>query len=391
LGLFAFGTPFAVLTSYLQNSNGGKMQLIEKQLVEAESEQSEILNRKNFPDLFRKMFLSAPTPMAVLDAKGSVLPNAVCKDYLMEYVGPNPSTWQPWLWAAAARLMVNGSWRDTVAGLADGRPELELTLGPEVTRDGHRVLTLRRISASESRTDDLSTTVSTLYHELRTPLTSMKSSLNLVCNGDTGPLNEDQSHFLGMTMRNIERMDRLVGDLLDVSRAATGNLVLNPVEADLCPVLCETLEIYGEAARAAGLEFDTGGLSSAVWVRVDQDKVVQMLSNVVDNAVKFTPSGGKIQVLVEEDPADGNFSIVVRDTGPGMDESALAQVFEPFKRVHDEHECRVPGSGLGLHITRGLARAHGGNLELASEPGTGTTVRIVLPRGMESTEDANSV
>ena len=342
------------------------------------------LNGKIFPDLFRKLFLSAPSALVILGADDAVFPNTACKELLMEAVGPTPKAWQHWLAASVVRMLVGGIWQDVVTGAADGRPEVEITMGPEVSTQGHRVLSLRRMGASESRSEDLAETVSTLYHELRTPLTSIKSSLNLVRKGETGPLNEDQEHFLSMTMRNIERLDRLVGDLLDTSRAAAGSLVLNLDQGDLVPILNEALHFHAEAARAAGLDFHQAEISKTLQVRVDQDKVVQMLANVVGNAIKFTPSGGQVQVRTEDEPQNDSFTIVVRDNGPGMDEKALSQVFEPFKRVHDEKSCRVPGSGLGLHITRGLARAHGGDLLLESQPGIGTTVRIVLPRWLES-------
>ncbi len=360
------------------------MQLIETQDVSADLPQAESLNRKIFPDLFRKFFLSAPSALVVLKSDNKILPNKACQDLLIETVGPASQSWQQWLAAAMARMAVNGSRQDVMAGAVDGRPEIEITMGPEVTREGHRVLALRRMGASERRGEDLAETVSTLYHELRTPLTSMKSSLNLVRTGETGPLNEAQEHFLGMTMRNIERLDRLVGDLLDTSRAAAGSLVLNLVQGDLAPILDEALQQHAEAARGAGLEFKTPGISNPLPVSVDQDKVVQMLTNVVGNAIKFTPSGGRVSVKTQDGPDEENFTIMVSDNGPGMDEKALSQVFEPFKRVHDESSCRVPGAGLGLHITRGLARAHGGDLLLESRPGEGTTVRIVLPRWLES-------
>ena len=108
-----------------------------------------------------------------------------------------------------------------------------------------------------------------------------------------------------------------------------------------------------------------------------------MLTNVVGNAIKFTPSGGRVMIKTVQGPDTDNFTIEVSDNGPGMDEKALIQAFEPFKRAHDESRLRVPGAGLGLHITRGLAKAHGGDLHLESKPGSGTTVRIVLPRWME--------
>ncbi|MCP4292027.1 MAG: HAMP domain-containing histidine kinase [bacterium] len=366
------------------------MQLTETQELDAELSEVENLGGKNVPDLFRQIFLSVPVAMAVSSADGPVFPNPSCADLLRETVGESPQLWQRWVSAALARLVANGSWRDVVCGVCEGRPEVELTLGPEVTRSGHRVITLRRIEASESRSEDLAETVSTLYHELRTPLTSMKSSLSLVQTGETGPLNDEQGHFLGMTMRNIERLDRLVGDLLDASRASAGSLVLKLGEGDLIPVLEEALNQHAETAKTAGLKFETHFENATLQARTDTDKIIQMIANVVGNALKFTPSGGSVTVSVTEDPNGEEFSLVVEDTGPGMDEKALAQVFEPFKRVHDENNCKVLGSGLGLHITRGLIEAQGGKMKLSSIPGKGTCVRLDLKRWLENPENPNT-
>ncbi len=359
------------------------MQVVGTQGIDSELSILETLGRKNIPDLFRKIFLSAPVALAVYAADEPILPNPACEDLLCETVGTSPQLWQRWLTGAMVRLAANGTWRDVVSGAQDGCPKIEITIGPEVTLGGHRVLTLRRTSTAEPRSESLAETVSTLYHELRTPLTSMKSSLNLVRTGESGVLNEDQEHFLGMTMRNIERLDRLVGDLLDTSRAAAGNLVFKLVEGDLAPVLGEALELHAESARMAGLIFVAENLPASLSARVDQDKMVQMVSNVVGNAIKFTPSGGRVEVCIGESAGGDEFYIIVTDTGPGMDQKALSQVFEPFKRVHDENHCKAVGSGLGLHITQGLVQAMGGGMKLESKPGLGTKVRIDLPRWME--------
>ncbi len=357
--------------------------MIEIQAIKNELNDLETLGGKNIPDLFRQIFLSAPVALAIYAPGGPILLNPACEDLLRETVGTSAQVWQRWLAGAMTRLEANGSWRDVVVGNVVGRPEVEITLGPHVTPTGHRVLTLRRLAVSEHGSESLAETVSTLYHELRTPLTSMKSSLNLVRTREAGPLNDDQDHFLGMTLRNIDRLDRLVGDLLDTSRAAAGSLVLKLVDGDLAPVLGEALELHAEAARTAGLVFVCEDLPTMLPARVDQDKVVQMVSNVVGNAIKFTPSGGRVEVSILENPAGDKFSIIVTDTGPGMDQKALSQVFEPFKRVHDENNCHALGSGLGLHITQGLVRALGGDLNLESKPGQGTMACIELPRWME--------
>lgn len=334
---------------------------------------------KNVPDPFRSFFLSSPVALAVVGIDGSVLTNRACREFLAAAVGSNPRKWDRWLTGALTRMAVEGKGQDVVRGPGKESGDIHLTVGQEVSARGHRVLALRRADFSERKAESLSDTVNTLAHELRSPLTAMKTSLKLVLGEETGPLNEDQHHFLGITLRNIDRLDRLVSDLLDTSRAASGSLPLKATNGDLMPILRELLDSQAESARQAGLDFVMEKLPKALLVRVDQDKVVQMLANVLGNAVKYTPRGGKIAVEVHSNPATGRFSIEVQDNGTGMDKKALALACEPFQRVHDEEKSKIPGSGLGLHITRGLAKAHGGELRLSSEPGLGTTVTIELP------------
>lgn len=358
------------------------MQDIEIQHVE---QSVDLTEGKNIPDLFRKFFQTAPMAQVIVGPGGALLPNQACRQLLEEAIGPRQTQWQRWLAGAMTRLAASGCRGSVVRPPVADFGELLLEMGPEVDPSGLRVLVLIPMVGRESRTESLAETVSTLYHELRTPLTSMKSSLQLVLRGETGELNDDQRRFLEMTDRNVGRLDRLVGDLLDTSRAAAGSLNLQPEQGDLMPLLEETVEMHQEQALKAGIRLGWDQGPTALDVNVDRDKVVQMLGNVLGNALRFTPAGGEVHLRVLEPDADEDkFTIEVTDTGPGMDEDACQRALEPFQRVHNETECRVPGAGLGLHITLGLARAHGGNLVLESQPGSGTTVRIVLPVHLNS-------
>ena len=267
---------------------------------------------------------------------------------------------------------------------------------PALDAAEERIPGLPELNGNGQRVADLVETISTLSHEFRTPLASMRSSLNLVLQEEAGPLVENQRHFLGMTLRNIDRLERLVRDLLDVSRADAGKLPLHLRDVDLGPILADAVAMHQSEAQRADLVLDSSGLPNSFGAHVDPDKVLQMLANVLGNAVKYCNSGGRIRVWLEQgvtgnsQPGSGPgesrnrpvelFEIVVQDNGPGIDPARLGGVFDPFCRVHDESECRVFGAGLGLHITRGLAEAHSGQIHLSSEPGQGTTVRIRLPR-----------
>lgn len=360
------------------------MQNKNQQHLEDQEQRAETLGRKNLPDLFRQIFLTAPVAQTVVGPGGALLPNQACRDLLVRCVGVHPRAWLRYLDGALARILASGKAQDVIRSVVAGQPDLVVEAGPQVHALGLRVLTLRPALERNDSRESLAQTVSILCHELRTPLASMKSSLEVVSSGEAGPLHPDQERFLGMTARNVDRLHRLVDDLLDTSRAAADGLFLEATEMDLIPLLSETVRMLQEQARQAQIRLEDLEGPAELPARVDGDKVVQMLTNVLGNALKYTPAGGVVHVRVEAEQEDGRFLMEIEDSGPGMDPEACRRALEPFQRAHDEAGLRVPGTGLGLHITRGLARAHGGDLELDSTPGRGTRVRILLPRNVQS-------
>ncbi len=348
---------------------------------------------------------TAPVALALVEGEQVHSWNNACRTLLREVVGASDMASRRWLSASVTRLLAAGRQTEILAGNADTL-SLEVRLGPVIPDQPARVVALREVQGAGRGHDDLAETVSTLSHELRTPLTSMKSSLNLVLSGDTGPVSEEQAHFLGMTMRNISRLERLVSDLLDISRTQVGEMVLHRRETDLGPVLREAVQMLEAAARQAGLGLDYTGLPSELVAHVDADKVVQILTNVVGNSIKYTQGGGFVRVWLEARPQPdpglawqlaetlflplNAFNLVVEDSGVGMSREDQDRVFEPWFRGAENggsgQRRHVPGAGLGLHITRSLVEAHGGRIRLASEPGQGTTVWIRLPRDPSSEE-----
>lgn len=346
---------------------------------------------------------AVPAALA-LYAGGEVVDcNPACVRLLREVVGNTETGGRRWLAAAAARLLASGRAAEILAG-SDDSLSLEVRLGPITPGADTRLLALREVTVHGRGEDDLVETVSTLSHELRTPLASMKSSLRLVLSGETGDVNAEQTRFLDMTMRNIDRLERLVSDLLDVSRTQSHNPLLRRRDCDLGPVLREAVQMHEAAARQAGLELDYSGLPANFAAHVDPDKVVQILTNVVGNSLKYTPRGGLVRVWLESRPRFrpdsgpalawrlaeefflplDTFNLVVEDSGIGLSPMDQTRVFEPWFRAGAQDRLRAAGAGLGLHITRALVEAHGGRIRLASEAGQGTTVWIRLPRDPDS-------
>lgn len=334
---------------------------------------------------------SIPAPLAVVDGERVVARNLRCRRLLEDLLGRREEVWDRWLLAAVVRLRIDGDDRRAFAVGPDDPRRVDVFLGDAFDESDQRIVVLRLLDADAHHAADLIETVSTLSHEFRTPLAAMKSSLGLLTGGEAGPVNEDQRRFLDLTVRNIDRLDRLVRDLLDAARADAGRLPLHLREVDLAPILAEALALHRREAQEAGQILETGPLPMRFTAVVDPDKLLQMLSNVVGNAVKYCGAGDHIRVELtpeavpsgESDHAAGPdewFALTVRDTGPGIDPERQQAVFEAFSRAHDESDGRVFGAGLGLHITRGLVEAHGGTIHLESSPGQGTNVTLLLPR-----------
>lgn len=340
------------------------------------------------PDLIRKNFQSNSV-MTVLSAcpvgLGSVLPdgrvelNQAGKTILNQHLGLGAEGQNRWASAAVARLQARNLGQEIIKSQGPETPDLEIKLG-SVNDSDTRILALVPQVATSGH-DELAESVSTLSHELRTPLTSMKSSLNLVLKGETGCLNEDQRHFLAMTMRNIERLDRLVSDLLDVARADAGQLNLRLEKMDLVEVLGEMVATHQEMANSRDLNLIFDCPLAGLVGRLDGDKVVQIITNLLSNAMKFTSNGGRVQLgLARETNVDGDVALIeVRDTGSGMDATTLKMAMEPFQRHGLADLESIKGSGLGLHIVQGLVKVQGGLFGLDSRLGKGTLAWVRLP------------
>jgi signal transduction histidine kinase len=338
----------------------------------------------------------APVGLALLDGGRLAAWNPEARRLLEQSVGGSPAAWQRWLEAAALRLDVMPGATRVLPGRGEQAPALELSATGEGRCDGMTVVVLRTASDdARGGSGELAEAVSTLSHELRTPLASMKSSLSLVCAGDAGPLGPDQARFLGVALRNVVRLDRLVGDLLDVSRDDAGHLRVDCRPTDLGPVMREALGLFEPGAGQVGPQVDASGVPNRFEACVDPDKIVQIVSNLVGNARKYVPADGRVRVWLDPQAGPGDvlatalaqacgvelrtFALVVEDNGPGIDPEIVDRVFEPFERGRAEVIGRIGGAGLGLHIVRRLAEAHGGRVSLATAPGAGTTVWVRLP------------
>lgn len=217
--------------------------------------------------------------------------------------------------------------------------------------------------------------VANVSHELRTPLTSIKGFLETLLEGAS----EDPDlsrRFLQIAHDETERLAGLVSGLLDLTRLESDQ-ALQPRPVDLAAVVRHAVSLFEARATAKGLQLETRISDSLAPIRGDFDLLTQLLVNLLDNAVKYTPAPGRVLVSVE--PRDGILELSVTDTGPGIPEKHQSRVFERFYRVDAGRSRESGGTGLGLSIVKHIAERHGGSVRLHSTPGRGATFTVSLP------------
>ena len=218
--------------------------------------------------------------------------------------------------------------------------------------------------------------VSLVSHELRTPLTSIRGYVELLLD-DGETLSADQRRFLEIVDRNSSRLLELVGDLLFLAQIEAGKLAIEIGTVDLNRVVEECVETSSPAADARAIEL-TARLAPLPRIQGDQARLAQVLDNLVSNAIKFTPRGGRVEVRLSQE--NGSAVLEVEDSGLGIPEAEQAQLFERFFRSSTATAQAIPGTGLGLTITKAIVDRHGGLIEVESAEDLGTTVRVRLPR-----------
>ena len=218
--------------------------------------------------------------------------------------------------------------------------------------------------------------VASISHELRTPLTSIRGYLELFADEASGPLTAQQRRYLGVVERNADRLLRVVGDLLLVAQVDAGAIELELEDVDAAGVIRHGLEAAAPLAAAKGLELVAHVAANPV-LRGDRARLGQVVDNLVSNAIKFTPVGGRVTVRCRA-VAD-RVVLEVADTGLGMSADEQDQLFERFYRTAAAAEHAIQGTGLGLTIAKAFVEAHDGAISVTSASGAGTTVRVELP------------
>jgi PAS domain S-box-containing protein len=299
----------------------------------------------------------APLPAPLLDGVGRVPENGTVKSH--EVSTPDGRVWSFTLSASAGEGHVNLFGLDITDRK---RSETEL-------RDVNE-----RLQEADRRKDEF---LGMLSHELRNPLAPIRNSLYILDRAE--PTGQQARRAREVANRQLAHVTRLVDDLLDVTRIARGKIELRRAALDLAALARRTAEDYRAILQDRGLDLALELPDDPLLVEGDETRLAQVLGNLLSNAAKFTPSGGRVTLAVR---ADGERAAVhVRDTGPGIDPEVLPSIFEPFTQAQQTLARSEGGLGLGLALVKGLVELHGGEVRVERGPGgRGSDFVVVLPR-----------
>jgi two-component system phosphate regulon sensor histidine kinase PhoR len=254
--------------------------------------------------------------------------------------------------------------KDELGALAENLNGMVAKLNEDITR-------LRKLERVRSEF------LGNVSHELRTPIFAMQGMLETLAQGALED-KEVSRDFVERALANTRRLNTLLGDLIEISRIESGEMKMSFRYFDLTEFLRTTIAELVPTARQKNIELTIEGEKEEVQGFGDKERLKQVMVNLIDNAIKYTPAGGRIAVTCRE---EGNgVRITVRDTGVGIPAEHLPRIFERFYRVDRERSREAGGTGLGLAIVKHIVEAHGSNVEIESEVGRGSTFSFSLRR-----------
>lgn len=219
---------------------------------------------------------------------------------------------------------------------------------------------------------------STVSHELRTPLASIKTAIDLVAKKTVGDINADQEEVLNRAKKNVDRLKRLIDDILDLSKMEEGKLSMNFAMGDINRLIREVADSQRDVAQSRGLVINTALDQQIPQIPFDQDRIIQVLNNFIGNALKFTKEGG-LTIKTVDRSQENHIVVSVIDTGKGISEEDISKLFQKFQQIESAQENEEGGTGLGLAISKEIILRHGGKIWVESKLGEGSAFNFVLP------------
>jgi signal transduction histidine kinase len=225
-----------------------------------------------------------------------------------------------------------------------------------------------------------------MSHELRTPLNAIIGFTELLYKGKVGPLSEQQHEYLGDVLTSSKHLLQLINDVLDLAKVESGKMEFRLETVDLAKVLGEVRDVLRGLASTKRIQLETSVDPDVSHATVDASRLKQILYNYLSNAIKFTPEKGRVSARIAPQGPD-LFRVDVEDTGIGIPEESFGKLFVEFQQLDASTAKKYPGTGLGWALTKRIAEAHGGRVEVCSTVGVGSTFSVILPRRMTMPDD----
>lgn len=262
-------------------------------------------------------------------------------------------------------------WSDTALLDENGQPEFVIATGLDITERERAAEALRQTEKLKNEF------VSTVSHELRTPLTSIRGSLGLMAGGVAGALSDQGKALLDIAIRNSDRLGRLVNDILDIEKIESGRLVYAFRDLDLRAVLEQAIEANRSYGEPLGVRFELGSVPDGARVRADEDRLMQVLANLLSNAAKYSPRGETVFIWAERRAP--LIRVSVRDRGAGIPEEFKGRMFQRFAQADSSDTKQKGGTGLGLAVSKAIVEGHQGAIDFEKAEGGGTIFYFEIP------------
>lgn len=217
---------------------------------------------------------------------------------------------------------------------------------------------------------------SMVSHELRTPLTTIEESIAVILDGLTGVINDEQKEYLTIAKRNVDRLARLINNVLDFEKLGSGRIEFNMQENDISEVVKEAQETMSHLISEKGLNLIVKTDEKLPRLRFDRDSIIQVVENIINNAIKVTYKGS-ITIITDKD--DDTIHVSVQDTGIGIRKEDMGKLFHEFEQLGRGKDRKTGGTGLGLAISKKIIEKHNGKIWAESEPGKGSIFHFTLP------------
>ncbi|MCB0118695.1 MAG: hypothetical protein H6634_14980 [Anaerolineales bacterium] len=219
--------------------------------------------------------------------------------------------------------------------------------------------------------------IANISHELRTPLTHIKGYIELLISKSLGDITEEQFHALSVSQKASTKLEGMIEDLIMFSLASRGEMSMKLEATDTRRLLSLVVKSANGKAEERGVKLKFSAPNSIPFTQADSEKIGWAVSQLLDNGIKFTPSGGSVEVILEEE-GKNLIQVIVKDTGVGIPQDRMKEIFEPFHQLDGSSTRRYGGTGLGLSLVRQIVEAHGSLLDVKSVEGKGATFKFPL-------------